>query len=182
MEKNIFNNEHFSGEIHVDKYDVILYGIMKEHPKDNLLYYMASSPPDYHISYSGSALPFQSKDQAFEGTPNVGKVLVDKNKKFMIKLVMPNSYMIGLGSVTIPPTVYMSFLAHCGATKFANVKVSEGVPYRSVTYPVSRNSAMFYNNVYSLPVLNNQEEVLRAGGYPSLNVMPENFWGQKPSL
>ena len=180
MEKNTFKNEHCFGEIHVDKYDVVMYGVMREHPKDSLLYFMASSPPDYHISYSGSALPFQNKDQAFEGSPNIGKVEVDKHNNFTIKLVMPNSYMIGLGSVIIPPTVYMSFVAKCGMKKFGNVKISEGVPYRSLTYPTSRKSAMFYDNVYKLPVRNQEE--LRDGGYPPHNTMPSNFWGLKPSL
>jgi hypothetical protein len=190
MEKTQFQTDHCMGEIHLDRYDLTIYGSLNIAPVDGFVYFIAPSPPDYHISYSGSALPFATKDQAFEGTPNVGRAEVSKDKhQFVIKLVMPNSYMVGLGSVTVPPTVYLSFKAHgCDETKFAVLQVSDGVPFRSLTYPqgnavgCARHDATFYGNHSCLPVRKNQEEILRQSAYPSKNVIPTNFWGMKPSL
>ena len=34
----------------------------------NFVYFIAPNPPDYITSFSGSALPFHNKDQAFKNT------------------------------------------------------------------------------------------------------------------
>ena len=182
MEKIIFQTDNCIGEIHHDRYDMIINGSLNESPEDGFLYYIAASPPDYHISYSGSALPFANKDQAFEGTPNIGRVEVSHNK-FTINLIMPNSYMTNLGSALVPPTIYLSFkVKGHDETKFAVIQVSDGVPYRSLTHPFNRRDAMFYNNHHNLPIRKNQEEILRQSAYPCKNIVADNFWGMKPAL
>ena len=180
-----FTNDICSGEIHSDRYDLIIIGTIHESVKDNMVYYMAASPPDYHASRSGSALPFIDQEQAFTGSPNKGKFQLQSNK-FQLNLIYPNSYMIGLGSVLVPPTLYLSFKSVNGESRYASIKISEGIPYRSLTYPseggCARRSPEFYNNHASLPIRNNQEEILRQSAYPITNTMPSNYWGMKPSM
>lgn len=164
--------------------DVVVRGVIKELVKDNVLYFAAASPPDYRYTYTGSGLPFASEEQAFDNTPNVGRVTVN-NGKFEIQLMYPNSYMIGLGSVTVPPTLFLEYVdAVAGETRHVQVKLSEGIPYRMLTYPYkncARKDAMFYSNHGCLPV-RSQEAILRSAGFPSTNTMPKNHWGLKPSV
>jgi hypothetical protein len=147
---------------------------------------MAANPPDFRTSYSGSALPFASKDQAFEESPNIGKVTI-VNSKFTIKVLFPNSYMIGLGSVLIPPTVYLQYITtKDNEVHNFSIQVSNGIPYRTLTYPLAggcaRQQSVFYSNHHCLPIRKNQEEILRQSAYPQRNIEPSNFWGDKPSL
>jgi hypothetical protein len=66
------------------------------------------------------------------------------------------------------------------------VNVSEGVPFRMLTYPSapqtrSRIDASFYE-VPEQPV-RSQEDILRASAYPSkIEAMPPNFWGTRPPM
>ena len=180
-----FHTDICSGTINVDKNDLTITGKIHTQSQDGILNFIAASPPDYHSSYSGSGLPFSSKEQAFENTPNKGNVTLS-NRQFIIHLIYPNAYMIGLGSITIPPTVYISFKLENGEVQRAHVQVSEGIPYRSLTYPLGggcgRRNANFYNNHWCLPIRKNQEELIRQSSYPKKNIMPDNFWGMKPSL
>jgi hypothetical protein len=169
--------------------DITIIGQINEPILENEIDYFAASPPDYRTTYTGSGLPFHSYDQAFDNTPNIGKVNVN-NGKFKIELMFPNSYMVGLGSVTIPPTLYLRYKLLNGEVKKVSIKISEGIPYRMLTYPGSisggskscaRNSAMFYSNHHCLPV-RTQEQVLRDSGFPGRDHLPENYWGLKPAL
>jgi hypothetical protein len=70
---------------------------------------------------------------------------------------------------------------------FHTIQIDEGIPFRSLTYPSPpskspRDSPMFYYcNRSQLPI-RGQEQVLRDGGFPEVNKMPDNFWGLKPPL
>jgi hypothetical protein len=154
-------------------------------PDDGKVSYIAPCPPDLRSSFSGSALPFANPQQAFEGTPNKGNTYVsgDSNNAVTLTLQSPNAYYVGLGTVYIPPTVYLSYTAD-GVKVQEAVQVSRGVPFRMLTYPGSatrpRENAMFYD-VPEQPV-RSQESILRASAYPAKNEMPPNFWGAKPPV
>jgi hypothetical protein len=154
---------------------------MNEIVDDGIIEYIASSPPDYHYNYSGSALPFANPLQAFEGTPNKGVIQLLENS-FTLKLQYPNSYYVGLGTALVPPSVTLRYKCN-GNEKVNIIKIAEAVPYRLLTYQRSetynRNSPLFYYGTDQLPI-RTQEQILRGGGYPSKNITPEDHWGLKP--
>lgn len=170
--------------INDDQYDMTIVGTIKEPVKGNTIYYFASNPPDYRATYTGSGLPFANQNMAYENSPNKGKTQLIDNS-FEIKLMYPNSYYVGLGTVLVPPTVFVEYFNTSGEKRNVSIKLSDGIPYRMLTYPMSftlpRKDAMFYNNHHHLPV-RTQEQVLRDSAYPSVNRMPDNFWGLKPAL
>jgi hypothetical protein len=180
-----FENMYCSGEIKEGKNnDIVIRGRVQELLQDNSIYYIAASPPDYRATYTGSGLPFANETQAFDNTPNLGKAYVN-NGVFEFSIMYPNSYMRGLGSIQIPPTVFFEYKNMAGETKSFSVKISEGLPYRSLTYPYEncpRKDATFYSVHHCLPIRKNQEAILRDSQYPSTNIMPKNHWGLKPAL
>lgn len=160
--------------------DIIVFGRIKETVSGTHIRYIAGNPPDYRATYTGSALPFASQAQAFDNTPNRGSVALIDNT-FEIRLIYPNSYYIGLGTVIVPPTVYIYYTTHEGQERQIPIQISDGVPYRTLTYPSIRKDAMFYGSGWSLPV-RTQENILRDSGYPSMNTVDVNHWGLKPPL
>lgn len=187
-----FENIYCSGMIYIDENDVEKPIRVKckvnDHVKDGLIYYIAASPPDYRASYYGSGLPFYSQVQAFEDTPNTGKVYVGYyGDEVDIPLMMPNAYYVGLGTVYVPPTLYLEYLTVDGEKRNISIILSEGIPYRSLTWPgpgqrtTSRSGPMFYETQFFLPV-RSQEQILRDSAYPTKNQMETNFWGLKPPV
>jgi hypothetical protein len=180
-----FKTMFCNGQIkELSKYDIIVKGRIEEQVENNKIFYIAASPADHRANYSGSGLPFYNQLQAFDNTPNIGTLDVGYDNSFEIKLLTPNSYMVGLGSVTIPPTLYIEFVDLNGNKKDISIKVSNGIPYRTLTYPLTprpRENATFYDSQFYLPV-RSQEQILLDSGYPKTNNMPSNFWGLKPPL
>lgn len=165
--------------------DIIVQGIIRENVDNNEIYYIASAPPDYRATYTGSGLPFATQEQAFDNSPNFGKVVLTDNT-FDIRLMFPNSYYVGLGTVIVPPTLYIQYVSAITKEKRnITIKLSDGIPYRMLSYPIehtrARTDAMFYKDGWEMPV-RTQEQILRDSGYPSVNKMHSNFWGLKPPL
>lgn len=161
-------------------HDYVVVGRVKESVKDDMVYYVAACPPDYRATYTGSGLPFANQPQAFDQSPNQGSVkLIDGT--FEIRLMFPNSYYVGLGTVMVPPTLFLRYTSLDGKDRTVSITLSNGIPYRTLTYPSTRKNAMFYQGGWELPV-RTQEKVLRDSGYPSMNAMPQNHWGLKPPL
>jgi len=164
--------------------DMIVYGKLRERVKNDVVYFFAANPPDYHASYTGSCLPYANESQAFENTPNKGtsKVL---DGTFEVKIMFPNSYYVGLGTVIVPPTLYVHYFNLEGVLRKISIKLSDGVPYRMLTYPMqytkARRDATFYDGGWQMPV-RTQEQVLRNSAYPHINKMDPTFWGLKPPL
>jgi hypothetical protein len=168
----------------VGKYDIQVRGRIEESVKDNTIWYTAASPADHRASYSGSGLPFANQLQAFDNTPNIGTYKLGPDNSFEIELMTPNSYMVGLGSVTVPPTLYIQYTTGNNEPKLITIKVSNGIPYRTLTYPMdprAREGASFYDPQFYLPV-RSQERILLEAGYPRVNMTPNNHWGTKPPL
>lgn len=180
-----FTTAFCEGNIYqVSAHDLIVFGKINEVVKNNTVYYAAANPPDYRATYTGSGLPFANQSQAFENSPNRGSVVLINNT-FEIKLMYPNSYYIGLGSVLVPPSVQLEYETIDGKQRTVTIKLSDGVPYRMLTYPSSytlpRKDSMFYSFGWKMPV-RTQEQILRDSAYPSINKMSGNFWGLKPPL
>lgn len=186
MSHSAFENVFCKGTIYDSglNSDISVYGKLTENIKDNVIYYFAAAPPDYRATYTGSGLPFANTAQAFDNTPNKGKVSVIDNT-FEINLMYPNSYYVGLGTVIVPPTVFLQYYNIEGFKRNVSIKISDGIPYRMLSYPMSftlpRKDATFYKFGWMMPV-RTQEQILRDSAYPVNNEMSTNFWGLKPPL
>lgn len=156
-------------------------GVTLDPPANGPVEWLAAAPPDHRTSYGGSALPFATPRQAFEGTPNTGKVDSIGGRSIKVVLQFPNSYYTGLGTQLVPPTVYLRYMSATGSPVRTAIKLSHGVPYRSLSHPPSRTGAEFYDNIAALPV-RSQEQILYDSGYPSTNKEAPNFWGLKPAV
>ena len=81
----------------------------------------------------------------------------------------------------VPPTVYVYYKNTNGVQRNIPIQVSQGIPFRTLTYQPNRKDAMFYKWGWSLPI-RTQEQVLRDSGYPQCNTMDVNHWGLKPPM
>ena len=88
--------------------------------------------------------------------------------------------MTKLGGLQIPPTVFVTYVDHKQEKQVASIQLDEPIPFRTLSYPRTRNDAMFYANE-TVPI-STQEAILRASAYPQVNKTPDNFWGQRPPL
>jgi hypothetical protein len=141
----------------------------------NKIQYIAAAPGQRLTSFTGSLLPYTNANQAFESTPTKGMLQVGSNREFSLTIHMPNSYYGNLGSVIIPPTLYLNV----GNIK-ANIVLHNPVPFRSITYPMQRSDVLFYDGMWDLPV-RTQEDILRSTAF-NLKCNQSNFWGEKPPI
>jgi len=166
--------------------DLTITGTVNTKSQNPKVIFWAANPPGHITSYSGSGLPFHNKEQAFENSLNSG-IVIALNKQYTFKINYPNSYYVGLGSSYVPPTLHMKIVEEGDEDgNIVTIDLGTGIPYRSLTYPPqphsrARDSALFYDGVCDLPIIN-QEQILRNAGYPIKNEMPNNFWGLKPPL
>ena len=167
-----------------DTFDVVIKGVITDAVIGNEVRYIAASPADRRASFTGSGLPFHSEKQAFEGTPNKGRITLNANT-FEIKLLFPNSYYVELGNKLVPPTLYVHYTTGNSEERMVSIKLSDPIPYRLLGYPKDftqpRTGPTFYHAHHNLPV-RSQEAILRDSAYPSKNKMSEDFWGLKPAL
>jgi hypothetical protein len=164
----------------VEQFDIILTINVSniEVPIDNnTIFYIAASPPNYMSTYSGSALPFHSKEQAIFNTPNKGNVKLNTNDEAIIKLYCPNSYYEDLGNLFIKPHVTIFYYSNSILVE-KQIMISKGVPFRSLSHPNMRNGPEFYT--HNIPT-QTQESILRSSQYPSTDLHYKNFWGGKPA-
>ena len=151
---------------------------LPERPDDGVVQWVAAAPADYRSSFSGSGLPFVDAKMAFYNTPNHGTASVEPDRTVAVDLYAPNSYYVGLGTVRVPPTLHLVYTVG-GRTVRQAVPVGQGIPFRSLTYPGTRENTMFY--APEQPRIRSQEEILRASAYPSTNQEPADFWGARPA-
>ena len=165
----------------IDNYNLKVTINVQEEVQNRKLYYIAAAPYDRRATYTGSGLPFPNAQVAFENTPNLGEAELDIQNRCVIELMTPNSYMENLGTITIPPTLFIKYKTLTGDVRDKTVKLVEGVPYRMLTYPEGRTSADFYNTQFCL-IPKGQEDILYDSRYPLENQMAQKFWGGKPPL
>lgn len=146
--------------------------------------FWAANPPTYLTSVSGSGLPYPNPEVAYENTPNIGKVLLNPDGTFQFNLNFPNSYYKNLGRTLVRPHVKFLFRDSEGNMigNIISVKLGEGIPYRSLTWPEKRNwnsGPMFFCGRETLPV-RTQAQILMDSAYPCVNKEAPNFWGLRP--
>lgn len=161
--------------------DIVVSGTIHDKPDNGTVWYLAASPPDYRASFTGSAQPFASPQQAFENTPNAGQLNVGGDGRYSVPLLYPNSYYVDLGNTLVPPTMYMMYTRN-GVEVKKSIRVGNGMPYRSLDHPHARdNNPNFYAAPGAMQV-RSQERILRDSGYPVINQEAADFWGGKPPL
>jgi hypothetical protein len=163
--------------------DIVVRGVLPE-KSDGTVRYVAAAPSEYMSNFSGSGLPFASAEQAFHNTPNRGRVrTAEDGRTFEIRLYLPNTYMrVGEWSTPVKPTLYIQYGTPSGDSKAYSIRVSDGIPYRSLTYPRSRTDVSFYSSQFHLPI-RSQERILREAGFPSTNAAtPRDHFGSKPPM
>lgn len=162
-------------------------GKVFEQVRNSKIGYIAACPPHINGSYSGSGLPYANQVMAFDDTPNKGIAKVSKHDgRFKISFYVPSAYYLNLGSILVPPTLYIEY-NNGQKNKRISIKIDEEIPYRTLTYHKTNDNVNFYNYIWSQPV-RDQERILRDSQYPLLtkgNKPIRNhseFWGLKPSL
>ena len=179
-----FSNQCSKGHIAFtdDNTDLFIIGTFTDIADNNEIYFIAANPPDYRQSFYGSGLPYHNKQQAFQNTPNKFTVILDKNKKFNVKMLMPNSFYDKLGEIFNVPHVIMSYRKNNKDIEQI-IKLDNGIPYRTLTYPdartILRKSPSFYENNH-LPI-RSQEQILIDSGFNS-DKNDKSFWGLKPPM
>jgi len=186
--KQFFDKNTCNGIILKDTHgNINVSGRVKSNIEDPVILYWAGNPADKLTSYSGSGLPFSNPEQAYENSINQGATKAS-NREFSFNIQMPNSYYVGLGSLYIPPHLHIKVCEPGVDSSFHTIKLSEGVPYRTLTYTAppsksSRINPLFYSNRYGCGKLphRSQEQILRDSSYPTNNKMSDDFWGLKPA-
>lgn len=178
------NTETLTGEFSIEKDIVTIKGSINDTIKGHTIRYMAASPVEKRMSFSGSGLPYSSPLMAFDNSKNKGHIEVGLNNSFSFSIEMPSSYYTNLGTNLIPPSVYIKY--NNGISEITiDIQLAEPVPYRMLTYPstntMARKNANFYQSILPLPV-RTQEEILLSSSYPKKNAMYNNFWGLKPPV
>lgn len=86
----------------------VIEGVARPAPDDNLVRWVCAAPPDRMTSFSGSALPFSSQDQAFHDKQS-GVARVGDGGRYVIELEAPNSYHLGPSEHPVPPQVIVDW-------------------------------------------------------------------------
>lgn len=163
---------------------VTINGTVNIKVKDNTISYIAARGCQRNFSFAGSGLPFANQEQAFFNTPNKGTLKLDGGRFSITLPEMPSNYMDHLGSVLVPPTLYVQYTDMKGEFKTANYIINpQGISYRHLTYPEQRSSVQFYETQFKLWP-RSQEEIIRSSQY---NKYPgdapystEQYWGLRP--
>jgi hypothetical protein len=174
-----FVSQYCRAKIQTVNHDIIVQGVINDHVKERKIRYIAAAPADYKNTFSGSGFPFVSQLQAFDSTPNFGDIGLTFQNEFKIKLILPNSYAVGLGSIIVPPTLFIMYYNENNQEKLISIKLSDGIPYRHITYPIERKGPEFYNTQFYLYPMD-QWKQLEKSGYPKINKQYKSYFSQRP--
>jgi len=182
MKQSIFENEACQGTItDMGSGDLLVTGQLNN-INAGKLFYWAAAPPTYGTSFSGSGHPYPNPVVAFDNTPNKGAVEILAGG-FEFNIHYPNAYYVGLGSLYVPPHINLKLCKEGSEDTYFSITIDDGIPFRTLTYPAPpskkpRISPMFYHECEK--GARSQEAILRSGAYPTVNKMPDNFWGDRP--
>ena len=177
-----FEIDCMRGSVLTSKFDVQITGIFNDIADNNTIYFVAPNPPDYRQSFSGSGLPFFSREQAFQNTPNKIRYLLQNDNTIQFNMLMPNAFYDNLGNNIVTPHITMNYKRNNIDVEHI-IKLDNGIPFRTLTYPDSRTSlrqnATFYHN--ELPV-RSQEQIIKDSQFNMQQSDSRSFWGLKPPM
>lgn len=171
-----FETIYCKGNIRLlNDFDIVIDGTITDKITNPYISYVAPAPCETMTSFSGSGLPYPTKQQAFYNTPNIGKIKLNGNK-FTIKLLRPNSYYLDFNTLKKP---HVQFVYNTNSVIDIDLS-NEAIAYRSLQYPELRTKTKeeFYNR--KLPV-RSQEKILRDSAYDDRKES-KDFWGLKPPM
>lgn len=157
--------------------DLVIQGKFSSPVDQNSVKFIAPNPPDFRSSFSGSALPYASKKQAYDETPNIGQVTVKNDNSFVIHLAYPNSYYEDFSNRITNPYV-MLYYSYEGGDKVIKIDLDKIVPNIRTLRHAPEHNELFYDNESNLPI-RSQEKILRDSEFKNVN-NDNNFWGLRP--
>lgn len=128
--------------------DLEISGVFESNIDNDIFYYIAASPPDYRASFSGSALPYKSKIQAYDNTPNCGYVKL-KNNTFSFSIMNPNSYYEDFSNTLKPSYIMINYKIE-GEDKILKIILDNTL----------NNKKLVHEYTNPLDFLNDNEEIL----------------------
>ena len=125
----------------------------------NRVEYIAASPPDSRTSFSGSGLPFTSRDQAMWNTPNTGTFYVNDDGIGTVAVYRPNKYYDEKFNV-VPPRIELTYYTN-GIKQSSNIILDKAdITNRTLRYDTERVSPVYYQE--DDRVQTTQESIIRS--------------------
>lgn len=157
--------------------NITIKGNVASETSDPIIVFWAANPVELRSSFHGSGFPFANPAQAYDRTTNFGAVRAS-NGYFEFKVQTPSAYYAALGTHYVNPHVHIKVCEN-GKEDHHIIQLGEGVPFRTLTYPIARSNTSFYDH-NNLPI-RSQEQILYDSAYPDTHNTPENFWGLRPA-
>ncbi|QOI90214.1 hypothetical protein QKU58_gp117 [Pyramimonas orientalis virus] len=173
--KKSFETIYCKGNISSNDTDIIIEGEITDKITSEFVSFLAAAPAQYMTNFSGSGLPWATRQQAFFNTPNKGSVKLNGNK-FSFGLNRPNSFYSDFNTIKFP---YVQIVYNSDKIVIIDLH-NEKIAHRSLQYPLLRNieKVDFYNRQQPI---RSQERVLRDSGYDD-RTESKDFWGLKPPI
>ena len=132
MLEDLLENENISCKVLRENINIYINCTIKDEMLNNKVYYYAANTPDRLTNFSGSGLPFPSREVAFEGSPNIGRKLIDnETKQFRLELLRPNTY-YDENYELIEPEVIIKYVLKNNKTRVLNIPIDNKIPFRSL--------------------------------------------------
>ncbi len=132
MLEDLLENENISCKVLRENINIYIDCIIKDEMLNNEVYYYAANTPDRLTNFSGSGLPFPSREVAFEGSPNIGRKLINnETKQFRLELLRPNTY-YDENYELVEPEVIIKYVLKNNKTRVLNIPIDNKIPFRSL--------------------------------------------------
>ena len=132
MLEDLLENENISCKVLRENINIFIDCTIKDEMLNNKVYYYAANTPDRLTNFSGSGLPFPSREVAFEGSPNIGRKLINnETKQFRLELLRPNTY-YDENYELVEPEVIIKYLSKNNKTRVLNIPIDNKIPFRSL--------------------------------------------------
>lgn len=132
MLEDLLENENISCKVLRENINIFIDCTIKDEMLNNKVYYYAANTPDRLTNFSGSGLPFPSREVAFEGSPNIGRKLINnETKQFRLELLRPNTY-YDENYELVEPEVIIKYVLKNNKTRVLNIPIDNKIPFRSL--------------------------------------------------
>tara|TARA_B100000965_G_C19415895_1_gene679880 strand:- start:140 stop:628 length:489 start_codon:yes stop_codon:yes gene_type:complete len=132
MLEDLLENENISCKVLRENINIYIDCTIKDEMLNNKVYYYAANTPDRLTNFSGSGLPFPSREVAFEGSPNIGRKLINnETKQFRLELLRPNTY-YDENYELVEPEVIIKYVLKNNKTRVLNIPIDNKIPFRSL--------------------------------------------------
>lgn len=160
MLEDLLENENISCKVLRENINIYIDCIIKDEMLNNKLYYYAANTPDRLTNFSGSGLPFPSREVAFEGSPNIGRKLINnETKQFRLELLRPNTY-YDENYELVEPEVIIKYVLKNNKTRVLNIPIDNKIPFRSLLQNKNKKEIN--------KIIETQEKKLLKNQYPDI--------------